>query len=784
MSIEKETVSQLQLRFKRNDITTVATTHRNTLRVLPSSKAKSRQKVAVGDVSGVVTCFGVGKHHELKPEFATTKPNERDSEVTSLTLFRDQIFAGVGRRISAFTKKGKPFYINETSLSEKLLHLEVNTPYQTVAGDFVLTVFRETADAGFYMSPDKINGMISVARDNEGRVEAFIAGQDRTVRCIRQTTMAHQMGCEAPVTAIAWNCKGDVKALENPMAALDLVYGTLSGSIGGLRAAPDGVTRRFSAIPQSRLAGITTIRTADLTQDGVNDVVVTREDGAIELHSFEMNPDGTPVTTWTGAVGEVVTSLDCGTVTTADRHDLVVSTFSGKVLTFSVTEEDQNTKAAIPSMLQGNAGDLPTLEGTAAAAKQAMQAGRNNGEDAPIAEVLKVKIQSTLEEIAQLKKDVVKKKNEYAGQEPNAKKVSSDKLRAVAATFSMRDRIYLDDSGTIVLSLELDTVLDTVNVTANVAFEVVEDAQSSDETRVSQTPLEWCKSSKSKLIATYRAPQETSQKNMTLRLRPTEGFSGQITVYVTPRTTPKSVLKRTFDIPALSLHQRFSEDLGNGQPDPSVDPALSTVVMTGSFSMKDAHAWMFRSFFDVPVNVGGEEARLAFRNTFSGVPLYVRYRRGELVMASHNLSALATLRDYITREAAARKVNLQFETRPGPQSLERMLESLDVFVAHEAKLARSVKILDALKEIEAQEGDVSFMAPEYREVLGSADAIQKAHASQPQRLQYVIGVLERLYADRSTFRDCAPATPARLQELNQIVTQNYSLPTLVRFFTN
>ena len=779
--METETASQLQLRFKRNDITAVGTTHRNTLNVLPSSKAKSRQKVVVGDSTGIVTCFGVGKHHELKPEFATPPPADKGAEVTSLSLYKDQVFVGVGKRINAFTKKGKPFYINETSLSEPLLHLEVNTPFQSVAGDFVLTMFRETRDDGFYMSPDKINGIISVARDTEGGIDVFVAGQDRTVRCVRKTSMTQQMGCEAPVTAIAWNYKGDTKQLDSPMVPLDLVYGTLTGSIGGLRAAPDGFTRRFSAIPQSRLGAVTAVRAADLTRDGVNDIIVTRDDGAIELHSFEMNPDGTPVSAWVGSVGEMATSLDCGTVTASDRHDLVVSTFSGKVLTFAVTEEDQNAKAAIPSVLQGNQGDLPTLEGAAAAAKQAQRSG---GEDAPKAEVLKVKIQATLDEIAQLKKDVVKKKNEYAGQEPNAKKVSSEKLRAVAATFSMRDKMYLDDSGVIVLALELDTTLETVNVTANVNFEVVEDAQSADETRVSVTPQGWCTASKSKLTATYRAPQEGSQKNMTLRLRPTEGFSGQVTVYVTPRTTPKSVLKRVFEIPALSLHQRFAEDTKAGEADPSVDPGLSTVTMSGGFSMKDAHAWIFRSFFDVPVNVGGEESRLAFRNTFSGVPLWVRYRRGELVLSSHNMSGLATLRDYITREAAARKVSLNFETRPGAHSLDYMLDALHPFVAREAKLARSIKVLEALKEIEAQESDVNFMAPEYREMLSEAEGIQKAHASQPKRLQYVIGVLERLYGDRATFRDCAPATPQRLQELNQIVNQNYNLDQLKRFFAN
>merc|ERR1711991_957599 len=98
-----------------------------------------------------------------------------------------------------------------------------------------------------------------------------------------------------------------------------------------------------------------------------------------------------------------------------------------------------------------------------------------------------------------------------------------------------------------------------------------------------------------------------------------------------------------------------------------------------------------------------------------------------------------------------------------------MLELLHPMVEREAKLARAVKIIDALKEVESQEQDVSFLSEEYRDMLRDADDIAKAHSSQPQRLQYVLGILERLLNDRATFRDGTPATPAKLQELHQLV---------------
>lgn len=780
--METTSASSLQLRFKRNDITNVSTTHRNTLRIFPQAKAKTRQKVVVADVTGVATCFGVGKHHELKPEFQTPPPMS-PAEVTSLTLYRDQLFMAVGNRITAYTKKGKPFYINETSLSERMTHLQVTTPYQLVAGDFVLTQFREIKDEGFYMSPDKINHLITVPRKEDQGPDVLLAGQDRIIRCVRNSALAHQMGCEAPVTALQWNVKGgDVTSLENPLAGIDLVYGTNHGSLGGLRVAPDGIARRFSMVPQQRLGIVQAVHCADLTSDGVNDVVVARDDGSIELHSFEMNPDGTPVKAWAGTVGETINSLDVGAVTHTDRQDLVVCTFSGKVVTFSVTEEDQNAKAVIPQALQGAQPELMTAEGTAAAARQA-PASQSGGENAPKAEVLRMKIKSTSDEVADLKRELAKKKNEFAGQDPAAKKVSTDKLRAIAPTFSMKEKMFLDDQGFLVIGVELDTILDSVSLSSTVQFEVVHDAQSNDETRVSITKPSNSPDSKAKMLAVFRTPTRSTEKSLQLRLRPTEGAAGTVTLFVTPRTTPKSILRRVFDIPALSLHQRVAEDPASGS-DPAADPSMSSIILSGNFSIKDAHAWVYRSFLDVPANVTSDECRLTFRNTFSQALLYVRYRRGELFAGSHNLSALAVLRDYVSREAAQRKIDLRIDTRPSAESLNVMLDYLHPHAQREAFISRAMKLLDGLKEIEQQESDTSFLSKEYREILAQAADITKSHSTQPQRLQYVLAIMEKLLHDRTTFRDGTPATPSKVAELHQLVNQNYSIEALKVFYAS
>lgn len=756
-----ETASQLNLRFKRNDLWSIGTTHRGTLRVLPQGK-RSRQKVVVGDNSGIATCFGLGKHHDIKTEFTTPKPLVANAEVTRIDLFGDQVFCAVGNRVCAFTKKGKPFFILETTMTEPIRQLRINTPYLYIAGDYMLTGFREASERGFFMCPDKINDSLSIARDDNGTIDVLAACQDRTVRTIRGNAIVQQMGCEAPVNALCF-----VKPPEPDATSHDIVYGTVGGSLGGLRVSQEGIARRFSAVPETRLGAVTGVASADVTQDGVCDILVARDDGALELHNFDKNPDGTPVSVWKGSVDEYVTSLDHGCVTNADREDFVVSTFSGKVLAFSVNEEDAAAQAVVPTVAQG------------AQSVQTNDTRAPHPDDQSAAAVVRGKTLETQAAITELKKVLAAKKSETSSPDGTPKH-AVDKMRAVTGTFTMRDKLYLDDSATLAVAIELDNQIDSVAVESRLQLDVSEAA--SDNAVVSVAPKSVAPASSAKVLAVFR-PAEAQCTRLVLHLRPVEGQGGAINAYVCAKTSPKCTMRRTFEVPPLCLHQRMA-DGGAAAADPALDPAMSGIRLAGSFSAKDMHGWLYKTLFDVPEMLQGEEGRLTYRNCFVGTELHVRYRRGEAEFYSYNLTTLAVVKEHIMHEATQRKIHVSMDSRIKPDSVPAMLRLLNDKIAKEVKITRAMKVSDALKEIQTQEPDISFLTQEYRDILANEKAVESESANHTKRMQYIVSLLERLLVDRAGFRgESVPA--ARIQELQQVLQgTQYTVDQLIAFFSH
>ena len=95
----------MEAAFSSQQVTQVGATARRTTVVLPSA-ARKQQKIAVGDHTGVVTCFTAKRGvHEMVFQ---SPPGER--EVTALSLGgrrseKSQIYAANGQIIHGFEKK-------------------------------------------------------------------------------------------------------------------------------------------------------------------------------------------------------------------------------------------------------------------------------------------------------------------------------------------------------------------------------------------------------------------------------------------------------------------------------------------------------------------------------------------------------------------------------------------------------------------------------------------------------------------------------------------------------
>lgn len=94
-------------------------------------------------------------------------------------------------------------------------------------------------------------------------------------------------------------------------------------------------------------------------------------------------------------------------------------------------------------------------------------------------------------------------------------------------------------------------------------------------------------------------------------------------------------------------------------------------------------------------------------------------------------------------------------------------------------MAKKVQLIDALKELQVHEEDLTFMSPEYRQILEEADSLQAEFKRQPCHLERLYGMITDLYIDKFKFKgvNVKGKVPALLEILD-----NYDLQTLVEFF--
>ena len=745
--------SQRDLRFQRRDLHVVASTARGCLKTIPGKKSK--QKVAVGDATGVVHCFALGKSDDVRFEFSTSPPLAKP--IGHVDVFQDQIFFTSGDRVTGVSKKGKPFFVFDSGVAEALTCLRISTPYFFTAGEFTITSFQEATERGFLIAPDKVNDLQLIAKDAAAGVfDVFVACQDRVVRLLREGKFIQDMPCPAPALALAF--------LDMPQGYRDVICGTASGAVVSMGWTGNGLVKKFSRSTTHKNAGVGALAVCDITKDGYPDIVLGHDDGTIELLSYELNPDNTaPASVWKGTVPECITSLVCGTVTNPEREDIILSTFSGKIICFAFDTRDARLQASLPEVLTAAQPALPPV-GAASAAPLA-----------PDEPVVAEKLRETEMMIRQVTADIDKKKREY---QAVVRQPANAPIRAAAVAFTVRDTLVLQEDGTVRLGVEVDTPIDFAVLTTLVPLDLT--VTNTEGVTCSMTPAKFAPGS-TRQSAVYRCVDPAATR-LHIVCRPTEGQYGGVQVTVVPRVAPKAASVRNFSIRPLSLHQRVPLTEGQAFPEPATDPNLSVLVVSGAFSARDAHAWIFHLVPDVPEVLHGDEGKLAFMNVFQRTQLFVRYRKGELELFTSNVTTLAVAKAFVTKEATSRKIAIRLNVVVKQESCLSVLELLRDRLEHQATVARQVKLVEGLREIEVQEQSVDFLLPEYQDILARGKELEEEHRQQGKKVQYLNQIVSRLYQERQELRG-DPVSPAKMQQIQLVMTQNFDYAALVDIFS-
>ena len=67
----------------------------------------------------------------------------------------------------------------------------------------------------------------------------------------------------------------------------EVLYGTQNGKMGLVKLMPTEPSYRWDMLNENKYGGIQCMSTADITGDGLPDILVGRDDGVVEVYGFD-----------------------------------------------------------------------------------------------------------------------------------------------------------------------------------------------------------------------------------------------------------------------------------------------------------------------------------------------------------------------------------------------------------------------------------------------------------------------------------------------------------------
>nr|XP_045592027.1 Bardet-Biedl syndrome 7 protein homolog isoform X1 [Procambarus clarkii]XP_045592028.1 Bardet-Biedl syndrome 7 protein homolog isoform X1 [Procambarus clarkii] len=726
----------MELNLTRVDYVQVGLTSPRCLRVVPNSAPRTQQKVVVGDHDGVVQLFTM-KRGEMQLGFKAYagKSITRLELGGALGTIKDKIFLSSGNEVRGYTKKGKQFLGFDTNLTEEIKSMHISGSDLLVCGDYVYNHYHDCQDSNYFLAADKINDVITLPVEKMKCLIPILACEDRLLRVMRDSEVLYSVELPSPPSSLQlfYNDGG-----EN---GDQLLYGTSDGKIGLVQLGRGSANHRWvcengSGVGNSstsRHGGVTCMDHHDITGDGIRDLIVGRDDGSVEVYSYEDGDESEPTLRFSMACSESVTSVQGAVVGNAGYDEIVASTYTGWI--FGVTSEPMDRNMTSESGV------------------------------VHISQDSKQKIQRLRTEIEELQQRVLRERDQYQAATQSA-------FPGISAVpfFSVNDKMSLNRSdASYLLSLEVQTAIDNVLLQSDVPIDLLDVEKNSAVVSYSTCDPD----SGNFLLATYRCQANTTR--LEVRIRTIEGQYGTLQAYITPRLQPKCCQVRQYHIKPLSLHSRIH----------SFDPNRpnNTLTLKGQFTLPEIHAWVVFCLPELPDRTpAGEQAEFTFVSTFLDTQLQCVYEAGEATFKSDNISTISILKDVLTKEATRKKVRLDISCDVSEESVVHALQLLHPRLEAQLLLAKQVSLIEALRELGSHESDTSFLSPEYQHIVDNADDLQAQYRKQPCHLERLYGMITDLYIDKYKFKGIN--VKSRVPQLLEIL-DNYgslSIQHLINFF--
>ena len=803
------------------------------MEVLPLSKGKRQNKIVLGDADGVVQALGMRKGEETRS--SVFKTGRGPDPITCLTLGaakgqEDKIFVASGTTVRGVNKKGKEFFKFSSNLTEPIRHVHVDHTNIWATGEYVSNHYVDCVDSHFFASNDKIAHAALAPVVLEGEKNPILACRDRFVRVVQGSELYYEVAV-AGAASVVHVCEKndarrraarvDVSEATDDRARLsrmdrtsatrsvpdaerasrrEVLFGTEQGSAGQLFLDGERVTRGWtldgagSGRTRAGRGGISAVHAeCDLTGDGLNDVVIGRDDGSIEIYGVDEL--GSPTLVGEINVGEAVQTLRSGRVATP-FPEILAHTYSGKVVSFKP------------------GADSATMDGFALGERldDAQIASRRFTEQR--------RAMTLRREIERLEVEVAEARAKYGAR--SAHLIAADGPTQILHGFRL-DPV----TATHRLTLEAPSAISSIAVYADVSVDLLDEYggggagtetgassaaaaptnDGSDErpdataSVVSRTPLDVARRAggeSASALAVYRLPSE-NQNRFEIEMRCQEGWAGKVRACVLPRRSPKTCVEVVRDVKPLCLHRRRhdAERVEEGNPSrdgdgASANPlggtrALNILTVTGSFALEDAHHWTRDLLDEVPSKLpAAADADFAkhhyafsydFENVLLGTRLRVSGREGELRLWCDGVTPLALTKAFIGKSAAKLNVVARFDFEGDAETVAKFGALAHPLVLECLRLVKRATLLEGLKELKMQEPEISsFLSEEYGSVLRNEKTVAREAAARRGRLDFLRGVVKDFFVDWHKFK--GDNVKHQMHEIDRVF-QEYSFKALV-----
>uniref|UniRef100_A0A3Q1IXQ6 Bardet-Biedl syndrome 7 protein homolog n=1 Tax=Anabas testudineus TaxID=64144 RepID=A0A3Q1IXQ6_ANATE len=709
----------MEIHLNRVDYMQVGVTSQKTMRLLPALGKKATQKVAIADHDGILTCFGM-KKGEAVPVFKTL-PGQKITRMDlggAVGTPQEKIFICSGSQVRGFTKKGKQFLTFEANLTETINAMHVSGADLFVCASYIYNHYCDCKDQDYYLSGDKINDITCLSSENLTRPAPVLACQDRVLRVLQGSELAYDIEVPGPPSVLE---------LYSKEGGEEILYGTTDGKMGLVQVGERSAATKWEIDNDKKRGGILCIDTYDIIGDGVNDILVGRDDGTVEVYGFDSNNE--PTLRFEHVLSESVTSIQGGCVGKETYDEVLTATYT-EIYCYH-----------LPWPQKAEAGP---------------------GDEVRMSKETQSKVEALRAELEQLQLKVLQGREQYQQISQSSTAVSA------VPVFSINDKFTLcQDDASYSLTLEVQTAIDNLLLQSDVPIDLLDVDKNSAVVSFSECDSE---PNGNFLLATYRCQANTTR--LELKVRSIEGQYGTLQAYVTPRLQPKTCQVRQYQIKPLSLHQR-THSIDQDRP-------MNRLSLVGQFSFAEIHAWVVFCLPEVPEKTpAGESITFYFHNTFLGTQLEATYCKGEGHFRSDNISTISILSDVLSKEATKKKINLNISYDINDDSVSHTLKMIHPKLEYQLLLARKVQLIDALKELQVHEGNADFLIPEYRKILDESANLLEEYKKQPAHLERLYGMITDLFIDKFKFKGQNVKT--KVSSLLEIL-DNYDLNSLLDFF--